>query len=262
MEEIKFVDFLSNLKLNYKFKRNKTVEVDLKGDLNPNQWLDYYFFNKKSWLDFEDFYKEYISELHTNLQEHYKEHYTHIEWNDFLYGIEARLYRTQVSILTEYQAYFKCQKIFGESNVMRDKFLDNNGVDIRIDYNNQYYNLHIFSDTDRAWGYRNYKSKNKKANKLKGIHINLPYDITANNFTTNKLKNGVVIYTDEYVEYLKEKIDCGVIVPDEHNRSYFPKVSKCPNFNAHEDLEQDTLIVQNELLSYQGNQRSQLQINP
>ena len=230
MKEDRFIDFLSTLKKNNKFWSNKTVEVDLNGNLNPNQWLEYYFFERECWLGFKDFYEKYISELNISLQGHYKKHYHNIGWNDFLYGIEARLYRTQFSILTEYQGYFKCQKIFGKSNVIRNKSLDNSGVDFRIYYNSQFYNIHSFVDTERAWRKRNYKSKKKKANKVKGIHINLPYDKDGKNFTSKHLPNGFAVYTDKYIEYLKEKIDCGVIVPDKFNRTYSPKVSKCPNF--------------------------------
>tara|TARA_Y100001973_G_C5176482_1_gene322291 strand:+ start:615 stop:1298 length:684 start_codon:yes stop_codon:yes gene_type:complete len=223
-----FIKFLSTLKLNYSFFRNKTVEIDLRGCLNPNKMLDYFFFDMRKWVGFNDFYKEYVSEFYDELKNYHKENYPQIPSNDFLYGLEARLYRTQCSILTEYQAYIECQEVFGYDNVVRSTYLDNNGVDIRLDYNNQYYNLHIFTDTDRAWEFRNYKSKNKKSNKLKGIHINLPYDKNCKNFTATKLKNGFAIYTNQYIEYLKNQIDNKVISIE--GKVYSPKVSRCPNF--------------------------------
>ena len=53
-----------------------------------------------------------------------------------------------------------------------------------------------------------------------------------------------------------------------HGRGYMAEQNKLLEWedleksNDHEGLEQDSLIGQNELLSYQGNQRNQQQINP
>ena len=226
----KFESFLKTLKLDFRLYKHKSVELDLKGKLNPNNLLEHCFLETQGWLGFNEFYREYVSILQNELNYYYKSKHTDIGSDEFLRGLEARLYRTQFSILTEYQAYYLCSEIFGESNVIRSKELDNKGVDFRIIYNDEYFNIHSFVDTKRAWEKRNYKSRFKKANKVEGIHINLPYDKSCKNFTSKKLPNGFAVYTTEYINYLKQQIDCGIIKKDKYNRSYSPKVSNCPNF--------------------------------
>ncbi|GAB4333933.1 MAG: TaqI family restriction endonuclease [Flammeovirgaceae bacterium] len=205
------VNFLATLELNPSLAKIKTVEVDLKGGLNPTLWLNDVFFEKNQWLGFKAFYEYYVSQNEGEL----KQKFSNISWEDLKKGLEARLYRTQFGMLTEYHAYFLCKNIFGENNVIRNADLDRIGVDFQLLFNNEWYNIHIFVDTNRAWEYRRFKAQNKQSNVVKGLHINLPYSLARNRFNSLEyLPNGFGIYSSRYLEYLKNEILLGNIKND------------------------------------------------
>ena len=131
-------------------------------------------------------------------------------WEKFLKGLRARLYRTQFGFLTEYHAYFLAKTIFGDKEVKRDPVSDARGVDFKILRNKNIYNIHIFVDTPRAWYYRKIKSKYRKADQEEGIHINFPYSLKqGQNNSLRFLANGFGVYQKSYFEYLKKQIDNG-----------------------------------------------------
>jgi hypothetical protein len=209
IEEIKsYQTFLATLRLSPTLAHTKTIEMDLKGRLNPTNLLHSLFFEQKEWLGFQDFYQRYIIENEHLLKANFPE----IDWEILKKGLEARLYRTQFGLLTEYHAYFACKCIFGSSSVMRDKELDKVGVDFQLSYQGEVYNIHIFVDTQRAWAFRKFKTENKSVEKVKGIHVNLPYSLKNNRFNSLKfLPNGFGIYTSHYLYYFKNELDKGNI---------------------------------------------------
>jgi len=206
------ITFLSSLKLNPSLTKIKTVEVDLKDTLNPTIWLNQTFFEQNNWLNFREFYEYYLQSNEKEL----RIEFSNVDWEDLKKGLEARLYRTQFGMLTEYHAYFLCKEFFGEKNVTRDAQLDRIGVDFQIKFDHQLYNIHIFVDTDRAWAYRRYKVQNKQSNKVDGLHVNLPYSLSRNNHfnSLNYLSNGFGIYSEKYLEYLKNEMLLGNIKND------------------------------------------------
>ncbi len=205
------VDFLSTLVLNPSLAKIKTVEVDLKGSLNPTLWLNKTFFEQNKLLGFKAFYEYYLQ----NNEQTLKKTFPTIEWYDLKKGLEARLYRTQFGMLTEYHAYFLAKDFFGAPNVSRDSEMDRVGVDFQLHFNVQLYNIHIFVDTERAWAYRKFKVQHKQGNKLSGWHVNLPYSLSRHRFNSLAfLPNGFGIYHQNYLEYLKTEILAGNIKND------------------------------------------------
>lgn len=197
------INFLSTLELNPSLAKIKTVEVDLKGSLNPTLWLDDTFFEQNQWLGFKAFYEYYLAQNEVEL----KQKFSNISWEDLKKGLEARLYRTQFGMLTEYHAYFLCKNVFGENNVVRNADLDRIGVDFQLFFNNEWYNIHIFVDTDKV--------QYKQSNSVKGLHINLPYSLARNRFNSLEyLSNCFGIYSNRYLEYLKNEILSGNIKND------------------------------------------------
>ncbi len=206
MQLQKYITFLKTLEKNNDLFRVKTVEMDLKGMLNPTNVLDELFFQQQKWLGFDEFYLYYVQKFSEQLMRKFTP--TNIE--NFRLGLKARLYRTQFGFLTEYQAFLLAQEIFGEENVVRDIALDKRGVDFQIHYNGTKYNIHIFVDTSRSWFYRNFKSQHKHVESVEGIHVNLPYALETGKFNSlSYLPNGFGIYTKEYFIYLKKEIDSG-----------------------------------------------------
>ena len=201
-----FLTFLKSLQKDNDLFKVKTVEMDLKGMLNPTNVLDDLFFQQQKWLNFEEFYLYYVQKFSKELIS--KLNPTNIE--NFRLGLKARLYRTQFGFLTEYQAYLLAKEIFGKDNVVRDINLDKKGVDFQIMYDGKKYNIHIFVDTSRSWFYRNFKSQNKHVDDVEGIHVNLPYSLLPNRFNSlSYLPNGFGIYTKEYFMFFKNEIDSG-----------------------------------------------------
>ena len=201
-----FITFLKTLEKDNDLFRVKTVEMDLKGMLNPTNVLDDLFFKQQKWLGFDEFYLYYVQKFSEQLIRKFNP--TNIE--NFRLGLKARLYRTQFGFLTEYQAFLLAKEIFGD--VVRDIALDKRGVDFQITYNGKKYNIHIFVDTSRSWFYRNFKSQHKHVESVEGIHVNLPYALETNKFNSLMyLPNGFGIYTKEYFEHFKKEIDSGTL---------------------------------------------------
>jgi hypothetical protein len=210
----KYEEFLEDLKLHPELFRNKEVEMDLKGILNPSNILNEFFFIQNKWMSFAEFNDYYFEKYKVIILERFNFH----SFNDFKEGLRARLYRTQFGFLTEYHAFFLASIIFGNSNVKRSVELDKSGVDFQIILNGGVYNIHIFVDTDRSWKFRNYKSRFKSVDSIPGIHTNLPYALSSNRFNSLRyLLNKFGVYTESYLHYfeneaLKGKIkDCNII---------------------------------------------------
>ena len=203
-----YEEFLKTLVLYPDLWRVKSVEMDLRGDLNPSNELDNLFFNKGKWLGFQDFFIYYLSKHREKLIEICGEG----SRDEFKLGLKARLYRTQFSILTEYHAYFMARMLFGAYNVKRSLYLDKSGVDFQIFYNYNKYNINIFTDTQRAWEYSRGKSKFKQSEKIEGIHVNFPYSIQSGNVNSVSFQpNGFGVFKSSYFDYFKSQIDCGNI---------------------------------------------------
>lgn len=204
----KYEAFLESLQLFPELFRIKDVEMDLKGELNPSFLLDDLFFKQTNWLSFSDFF-DYYFDRH---KEEIKNRFSFPDYNSFTKGLKARLYRTQFGFLTEYHAFFLSSILFGPENVTRSTELDLAGVDFRIRLQNQFYNIHIFVDTTRAWEYRRYKSKHKEVDRLTGIHVNLPYSLQPGRFNSLKfLKNRFGVYTESYLRYFEKETQNGRI---------------------------------------------------
>lgn len=204
-----FEKFLSNLIVDKSLFYVKTIEFDLKWDLNPTNDLNNLFFVENNFLWFHDFFIYYCNK-HKDLLIPLIDKY----WReDFLKWLKARLYRTQFGFLTEYHSYFKCLSIFPNWTVLRNSNLDKLWVDFIIKHKNHDYNIHIFVDTERAWYYRNFKSKNKFVDDLPWTHVNFPYFLWMWKINAVKyLPNWFWIYTDKYVNYLKNCIEQWILI--------------------------------------------------
>jgi hypothetical protein len=198
-----FTAFLGSLQPRPELYKIKTFEDDLRGVLNPSMWLNKAFFEESKLLNFREFYEYYL----INNQSLLRQSFPHMAWEQLCQGLEARLYRTQFGMLTEYHAYYLSQEVFGASNVIRNVALDKIGVDFQIIFNNKNYNIHIFVDTERAWSYRKYKVQHKQGNSVTGIHVNLPYSLQTGRFNSLEyLPNRFGVYTKSYMSYLKNEM--------------------------------------------------------
>jgi len=203
-----YESFLASLTLYPELSNLKSVEMDLKGELNPSLHLDKLFFQEKKWLSFEQFYYYYFDQYKDVI----KKEFGFTDEVTFEKGLWARLYRTQFGFLTEYHAFHLCCDFFEKEKLKRSVELDKAGVDFQLILNDTIFNIHIFVDTPRAWSFRKYKSQYKNVNSTHGVHVNLPYSLKENNFNSLRyLKNKFGVYSISYLEYLKEQIEMGRI---------------------------------------------------
>lgn len=198
-----FVIFLGSLRLEPELFKIKTFEEDLYGSLNPTHLLDKLFFQDQAWTTFTEFYDQYVALFGDQICQQFG----YADLAAIGDGLRARLYRTQFGFLTEYHAYHLAATIFGSEHVRRGTDLDRAGVDFRIRFHGQIFNIHIFVDTPRSWSYRRIKSEKKGVDNFPGIHVNLPYALSSGAFhSLDFLPNGFGIYTKSYFEYLKKEI--------------------------------------------------------
>ena len=202
MSEVReFENYLECLVLNPALYQIKTVEADLRLELNPTHFLNTIFFERNQRLDFEEFYVAYLDQFMSRLQEFCGEQ----NRAEFLGGLKARLYRTMVGFLTEYHAYFLCREFF--PRVIRSTKLDMKGVDFQIMEDDLIYNIHIYVDTPRANQFRKLKEEKKGSYSLEGRHINFPYSLRDGKIHSLRfLKNHFGVYSRPYAEYLRQEI--------------------------------------------------------
>lgn len=210
-----YESFLESLTLYPQLYKIKTVEMDLKGYLNPSHLLNELYFNQQKWLTFEQFFTHYLALFRNELEENLSK----TSASDWEEGLRARLYRTQFGFLTEYHAYFLASEMFGQANVFRETSIDVVGVDFQIILDTQKFNIHIFVDTPRSWKYRKYKSNYKNVEHLSGLHVNLPYSLQPGKIHSLRfLKNGFGVYTKEYLNYFAAEARSGRVLNNNISR--------------------------------------------
>ena len=141
MSEIlqQYESFLSSLTLHPSLSTIKSIEMDLKGELNPSYHLDKLFFQEKKWLSFEQFYYYYFDQYKDVI----KKEFGFTDEVTFEKGLWARLYRTQFGFLTEYHAFYLCSEFFGKEKLNRSVELDKAGVDFQLMVDDIVFNVHI-----------------------------------------------------------------------------------------------------------------------
>ncbi len=134
-----FETFLKNIDLESyreRFSKIKTVEMDLPKPIQALQTIyEQYWDNKDSRpmpLDFDDYYKLYW-ETHKNGIEAFWESSGYGKHCDcFKRGLEARIYRTWASLVTQIQGGYVAEKVFGPNSVKMSPELDHQNIDMLI----------------------------------------------------------------------------------------------------------------------------------
>ena len=203
--------FLETTSVSKTHYQNKGFEADLKGTLNPTHLLDRLFWQENVWPDFPDFVALYYEENHLELEARFSADIERLG-NDFYKHLAARLYRTQFGFYTEYHAVILADKVFSAAGyvVERSTAMDAKGVDFTVLGFSLPCHIHIFVDSPRAWGYRDFKRLNKASNSVSGCHVNFPYQVASGCIhSLRMLKNGFGVYQRSYVEHLRDVLASG-----------------------------------------------------
>jgi hypothetical protein len=211
-----FESFLEKYQLNKKYYTLKLCEDDLKGELNPVVTLNTLFWNKKKLLTLQEFVTIYWQQF----GEIIKQKFPHCT----LEHLTARLYRTQVSVYTEYHAILLIKSLINEYfpnlKCIKSNILDVMGIDCIIyDFLKRQHNIHIYVKSKRGNYFRNYKKNYKETDSLSGIHVDFPYTISGKDciYKVRFLKNGFGVYKEEYCRHLLKKIQGGFFVNCQKN---------------------------------------------
>lgn len=134
-----FEDFLKGINLDYyrnKYSYIKTVEMDLPKNIHALQTIyEQYWQNKdnlKSPLSFEEYYKIYWATHEKDILDFWEKtgfgHYCKC----FEMGLEARIYRTWASLITQIQGGYVAETVFGNGTIRMGTELDHNNIDILV----------------------------------------------------------------------------------------------------------------------------------
>lgn len=234
----KFEKFLGTINLEKyreKYQPIKIVEMDLDRDIISVYFIIEVYWNKRDFIPFEKFYELFLDKYKRKLEKFRRK--VIMCKKCFYLGMEARVYRTWASILTQIQAGFIAEQVFGKNKVIMTGELDvEKSVDFQIIYNNKKYNIHI-KKISQSREVRQERPKPKKP--LEGEHIKLNYLVWVPGKTThdkegsprkwfldsqeifsgNRLPNGFIVFKKEYFEKLKNAIDANTL--KENNYFYY-----------------------------------------
>ena len=222
----KFGKFLESVNLNAyreKYRPIKIVEMDLPKEIQAISLLYKIYWDRKKFLDFEDFYKEYLTTYKTDI-ENFRKKITMCE-NCFYRGLPARIYRTWTSIITQIHAGYVAESVFGENSVSMSAELDHQGADFQVNYHGRILNYQVKKTSFS----REVRQEKKSRKKIKGQFIDIKYEVPSEDyfknpkkrdgeyklpylrFTQNKelkrLPNGFVVFTPYAFRGKKREID-------------------------------------------------------
>jgi len=222
----KFGKFLESVNLNAyrgKYRPIKIVEMDLPKEIQAISMLYKIYWNKKKFLDYEDFYKEYLNTYKTDI-ENFRKKITMCD-NCFYRGLPARIYRTWASLITQIHAGYVAESVFGENSVSMSAELDHQGADFQVNYHGRFLNYQVKKTSFS----REVRVDKKSKKKLKGQFINIKYEVPSEDYFKNpkkrdgeyklpylrflrnkelkRLSNGFVVFTPFAFESKKREID-------------------------------------------------------
>ena len=137
--------FLSGIELDRyrsEYSKIKLVELDLPRNIQALRHLYGLYWEKRGkFPKFEKFYKKYSGDLSGELEHFRKE--SRFSKETFYLGLPARIYRTWASLLTQIQAGYVAESVFGDGSVEMSAELDWQGIDMRISNSGKQVNVQI-----------------------------------------------------------------------------------------------------------------------
>lgn len=140
----KYNEFLKSVDLTAyreKYRPIKIVEMDLPKEIQAIEMLYMVYWNKKKFIDYEDFYKEYLNTYKSDI-ENFRRKITMCK-SCFYRGLPARIYRTWASIITQIHAGYVAESIFGGDTVNMSAELDHQGADFQVKYRGKILNYQV-----------------------------------------------------------------------------------------------------------------------
>ena len=185
----KFDKFLQSVDLkSYRdqYRPIKIVEMDMPKEVQAINMLYKVYWDQKKFLSFEDFYKEYLNSLKTEI-ESFRQRTTMCK-DCFYRGLPARIYRTWASIITQIHAGYVAESVFGEGTVTMSGELDHKGADFQVKYRGKILNYQVKKKSLS----REVRQEGPRArNPLPGEFVDIKYEVPSSDYFENpKKKNG------------------------------------------------------------------------
>jgi len=243
----KYEDFLEGIDLvSYaKLRKIKTVEQDLPKSLNPLPLIYRFYWEEKDFLSYEDFFKTYWEgNLHA-VMEFVRKYFYGCSLQFVEEGFKARIYRTWISLLTQFHFQYLWTELFSERYPLEASAdLDLAGIDSRIFIGDKSVGVQI-----KKVSYRREASQRrftKRQRRLVSVICEVPYlviDIEEVNKKLNSkrtkeetkaklmalfsffeenfkvLSNGFVIFKKNYLERIKEVL---LYVVNSQDKEFIP----------------------------------------
>ncbi|HEC93871.1 MAG TPA: TaqI family restriction endonuclease [Candidatus Kaiserbacteria bacterium] len=220
-----FTNFLKTVQLQ-KYRKEystiKIVEMDLPKNIQAIELLYTVYWEEKKFVSFEDFYKRYLQEKGSTIDE-FRIKTTMCE-DCFRRGLKARIYRTWAGLITQIHAGYVAESVFGDGTVLMSEKLDHQGADIRVEYKRHALNYQV-KKTSHA-GVKSSKPLARK-NVMDGEPIDILYEVPAclsdpktkkgefrvpylrflEDTRTETFENGFVVFTADTFLPKKKEID-------------------------------------------------------
>ena len=184
-----FEEFLQSVDLKFyrdKYRPIKIVEMDLSKEIQAIAILYQIYWNQKKFLNYDDFYKEYLNKYKTEIEAFRLK--TTMCNNCFYRGLPARIYRTWASIITQIHAGYVAESVFGDGTVAMSVDLDHQGADFQVNYMGQVLNYQV---KKKSLGREVRQEKPKAKNPLLGSFVDIKYEVPSSDYFENpKKKDG------------------------------------------------------------------------
>ena len=185
----KFNNFLQSVDLRAyreKYRPVKIVEMDLPKEVQAINMLYKVYWDKKKFLSFEDFYKEYLNSQKTKI-ESFRQKITMCK-DCFYRGLPARIYRTWASIITQIHAGYVAESVFGEGTVTMSGEPDHQGADFQVKYRGKIFNYQV---KKKSFSGEVRRGKGGVKNKIERQIIDINYKVPSSDYFENpKKKDG------------------------------------------------------------------------
>lgn len=203
-----------------KYRPVKIVEMDMPKEIQAIGLLYEIYWDRKNFLNFEDFYSEYLKSKKTEIESFRIK--TTMCKDCFYRGLPARIYRTWASIITQIHAGYVAESVFGKGTVSMSAELDHEGADFQVNYRGSILNFQVKKASFSREVRKEKISKKVSIGKFVDIKYEVPseeyflnpkkkdgtYKLPYERFIRNKelkrLPNGFVVFTPHVFE--KEKI--------------------------------------------------------
>lgn len=197
----KYEKFLASVNLDkyrHKYQPIKIVEMDMPKDIQALDIIYKIYWEEKRFILFEPFFKNYLAEYTDNLEVFRKK--TQMCKTCFYLGLPARIYRTWASIITQIQAGYLAESIFGKGTVSMNSELDRKGADFQLNFKSKILNFQVKKESQS----REVRKEKVSKNTIEGKFINLVYNVpTREVFENPKKRDGE--FRKPYLDFLKNK---------------------------------------------------------